>query len=150
MTVHPTPGLVLRDATEGDVALTYAITEDAMRGYVEKTWGAWDAHEERKKHARSFTPASHKIILADGAVAGCVAIEDFPTYTWLVKIYLLSQFRNFGIGSTLLRQFIGQSAVDQKPLRLQVLRVNRRAQKLYFQHGFKIAHETADRLFLQI
>ena len=39
-----------------DLALTYAITEDAMRSYVEETWGNWDGEEQRLKHRNNFTP----------------------------------------------------------------------------------------------
>ena len=98
--------LILRPATQDDLALAYVITEDAMRLYLEQTLGGWDCIDQLQKHQRSFTPDSHKIILVDGVEAGLVAIEDFPSYIWLVKIYLLASFRGFGIGSKLLRQFI--------------------------------------------
>ena len=40
------PLLRTRPATLEDLAFTYAITEDAMRGYVEETWGGWDEEEQ--------------------------------------------------------------------------------------------------------
>lgn len=142
--------LTMRNATLSDLKLTYEITEDAMRQYVEETWGQWDSAEQWLKHERNFTPETHRIILVGGVEAGFVALEDFPTYTWLVKIYLRSSFRNLGLGSELLRQFAGQAAAQHKPLRLQVLRVNKRAQQLYFRHGFQVSHETPERLFLEM
>ena len=141
--------LSLRDATAADLALSYAITEEAMRGYVEATWGHWDTGEQWAKHQRNFTPQTHQIILIDGVEAGFMAVEDFPSYTWLVKLYLRRDSRNLGIGSEMLRRLLAVTAAQHKPLRLQVLRVNGRAQQLYWRHGFKIAHETAERLFLQ-
>lgn len=142
--------MTLRSATLGDLKLTYEITEDAMRQYVEATWGHWNSDEQWLKHERNFTPETHRIILVDEVEAGFVAMEDFPSYTWLVKLYLRSSHRNRGIGSDLLRQFADQAAAQHKPLRLQVLRVNQRAQQLYFRHGFRVAHETPERLFLQL
>ena len=111
--------------------------------------GRWDADEQLGKHVRNFTPETHQIIVVDGIEAGFVAIEDFPSYTWLVKLYLRRDSRNLGIGSALLRQFMADAAAQHKPLRLQVLRVNTRAQQLYFRHGFKITYETPERLFLE-
>lgn len=140
----------LRGATQQDLALTYAITEDAMRAYEEQTWGVWNPEEQMRKHARNFTPQTHQIILIDGVESGFVAVEDFPSYLWLVKLYLRSSHRNRGVGSELLSQFADQAAAQNKPLRLQVLRVNQRAQQLYFRHGFQIAHETPECLFLQL
>jgi hypothetical protein len=78
----------LRDATEDDLHVTYAITEDAMRGYVEETWGSWDPDEQRQKHRANFTPETHKIIVFEGDVAGLVAVEQLPTHVWLVKLYI--------------------------------------------------------------
>ena len=144
--MHP---LSLRNATAADLALTYAITEEAMRGYVEATWGHWDTGEQWAKHQRNFTPQSHQIIQVDGVEVGFVAVEDFPGYIWLVKLYLRRNHRNQGVGSGLLQQLMADAAAQAKPLRLQVLRVNTRAQQLYFRHGFKIAHETPERLFLE-
>lgn len=141
--------LTLRNSTQGDTALIYAITEEAMREYMEETSGAWNSEEQLHQHQRRFDPISHKIIIVDGVEAGCIAIEDFPTYTWLVKIYLLRGFRGLGIGSELISGLLRQAAAEHKALRLQVLRVNKRAQKLYFRHGFQVAHETHDHLFLE-
>lgn len=149
MTPHPMRRLSLRSATARDLALTYAITEEAMRAYAEATWGPWNADEEFRKHRRNFVPETHRIILIGRDEAGLLAIEDFPTYTWLVKIYLRAAFRGQGIGSVLLRQVIADASAQDKPVRLQVLRVNTRAQQLYFRHGFTVAHETPERLFLQ-
>lgn len=146
---HRMPALSLRSATAGDLALTYAITEEAMRGHVEATWGRWDADEEFRKHQRNFTPQTHRIILMDDREAGMLAIEDFPTYTWLVKLYLRAAFRGRGLGSALLQQVIADASALDKPVHLQVLRVNTRAQQLYYRHGFTVAHETPERLFLQ-
>ena len=141
--------LTLRQATQNDLALTYAITADAMRLHVEKAWGSWDCEDQLQKHKRSFTPESHKIILVDGDEAGLVAIETFPSYTRLVKIYLLRAFRGLGIGSELMHQFIVTAHSEHKVLRLQVLKVNKRAQEFYFRHGFQVTYETTESLFLQ-
>lgn len=123
------PLLRMRRATEEDLALTYAITEDAMRDYVEETWGNWDAEEQLQKHRANFTPKTYRMILVEDEVAGLVAVEEFPSHVWLVKLYLLARFRGQGIGS-------------------QVLRVNKRAQALYAKHGFKVTEESAERLHM--
>lgn len=140
--------LRLRDATRDDLELTYAITEDAMRKYIEETWGVWNSDEQRSKHFSNFTPETHRIILADEAVAGFVAVETFPTYIWLVKLYLFSEYRGRGIGSKVLGDLLADARARGKQVTLQVLRVNQRAQALYARHGFKITEEQAQRLFM--
>ena len=142
------PLLHMRAATSEEFALTYAITEDAMRDYVEETWGMWDADEQLEKHRTNFTPETYRIILVKDEVAGLVAVEEFPSYIWLVKLYLLAKYRGQGIGSQVL-QGVQQSATAQgKPVTLRVLRVNKRAQALYAKHGFKVTEESAERLHM--
>jgi ribosomal protein S18 acetylase RimI-like enzyme len=162
----------LRPATAADLDLTFAITEDAMRGYVEATWGRWDAAEQRATHEANFTPATHRIIevstgsLADAVLAravaddraradagwvpaGFVAVEDLPEHLWLVKLDLLAPFRGRGLGSAVLRRVMADAAALGKPLYLRVLRVNTGAQALYRRHGFEVVGETPERLFMQ-
>ena len=64
--------LRLRDATKDDLQVTYEITENAMRGYVEETWGTWDPKEQQQKHRINFTPETHRLILLENEVAGFV------------------------------------------------------------------------------
>jgi len=142
------PLLRMRSATQDDLALTYAITEDAMRGYVEETWGKWDAEEQLQKHRTNFTPGTYRMILVEDEVAGLVAVEEFPSHVWLVKLYLLAKYRGKGIGSQVLRDVLRGAAAQGKPVTLRVLRVNARAQALYAKHGFKVTEEDGERLHM--
>ena len=143
--MHP---LRLRDATEDDLQITYEITEDAMRGYVEEAWGIWDSEEQQQKHRLNFTPETHRIVLVEDEVAGFVAVEDLPSHVWLVKLYLLARFRGRGIGSQLLEGVLKSAKAQGKPVTLRVLRVNKRAQALYEKHGFHVTEGTAERLHM--
>lgn len=164
------PEFHLRLATPADLDLTFAITEDAMRGYVEATWGGWDAAEQHAKHEANFTPATHRIIEVSACLhvrtavagvsadaesgaarlpAGFVAVEDLPEHLWLVKLYLLAPFRGQGLGSAVLRGLMDEAVALDKPVYLRVLRVNTGAQALYRRHGFEVVGETPERLFMQ-
>ncbi len=138
----------MRPATEDDLAVTYAITEDAMRGYVEETWGIWNAEEQLQKHRDNFTPQTYRIILANEQIAGLVAVEEFPSHVWLVKLYLFAAYRGQGIGSHVLQDVLETASSKGKPVTLRVLRVNKRAQALYGRHGFKVTEENAERLHM--
>ena len=140
--------LRLRPATPDDLALAYAITEDAMRGYVEETWGTWDDEEQLQKHRANFTPETYRMILIEDEVAGLVAVEEFPSHVWLVKLYVLAKYRGQGIGSQVLQGIQQNASAHGKPVTLRVLRVNKRAQALYAKHGFKVTEENAERLHM--
>ena len=142
------PVIRLRAALQDDLDLAYRITEDAMRPYVEQAFGGWNADEQWRKHEANFTPATHRIILVDAATAGFVAVEDFPDYTWLVKLYLFQAYRGQGIGSKVLNDLLAVARTHGKPVTLQVLRVNLRAQALYARHGFTVTGERPAHLFM--
>ena len=89
-----------------------------MRGYVEQTWGVWGRDEQWAKHRANFTPDTHRMIVIGDEVAGFVAVEDLPTYVWLVKFYLFQRFRNAGIGSAVLRSVLADARMRAKPVRL--------------------------------
>ena len=138
----------MRPATPDDLALAYEITEDAMRGYVEETWGNWDEEEQLQKHRANFTPETYRMLLVEGEVAGLVAVEEFASHVWLVKLYLLKKYRSQGIGSQVLQDVQRSAANLGKPVILRVLRVNKRAQALYAKHGFQVTEENAERLHM--
>jgi GNAT superfamily N-acetyltransferase len=138
----------LRPAQLSDLEVTYEITRDAMRDNVIKTWGEWKDDEQREKHLQNYTPATHRIVLYEDAEVGLLAVEEEPSYLWLVKLYLRSPFRGAGLGTALLQQVIREAAELGKAIRLRVLRVNEGAQRLYLRHGFSVVGEEPERLFM--
>jgi len=138
----------MRPATPEDLALAYTITDDAMRGYVEETWSKWDEEEQLQKHRANFTPETYRMLLVEGEAAGLVAVEEFPSHVWLVKLYLLKKYRSQGIGSQVLQDVQRSAASLGKPVILRVLRVNKRAQALYARNGFQVTEENAERLHM--
>ncbi|MFN7881843.1 MAG: GNAT family N-acetyltransferase [bacterium] len=141
-------GFSLRQAGKDDLALTYSITEDAMRPYVEATWGKWDEEDQLEKHRANYTPETCRIVVQDGRPVGLLAVEQEPEFLWLVKLYLLSAARNRGLGSSLLAQVVHEATAVAKPIRLRVLRANTAAQRFYLRHGFKVVGEEPERLFM--
>jgi ribosomal protein S18 acetylase RimI-like enzyme len=145
----PVPLFHLRAATTVDGERVYAISRDAMRSYVEQTWGCWHEIEQRRRHLENFTPSTHRIVEVGEAAAGVMAVETLPAQVSLVKLYLLAAFRGQGIGSALLAQIIGEADALGRPARLQVLRVNTRALALYARHGFCVVEQTPQRLVME-
>lgn len=143
------PRFSYRDASESDLKLTYEITRDAMRKYVELTWGDWNDEEQIQKHRDNFTPATHRIICVGAQEIGLVAVENPLDHVWLVKLYLRAEVQNQGIGSAILRDVIGHAESRDLPIRLRVLRVNERAQALYARHGFCVTGGTPERCFME-
>jgi ribosomal protein S18 acetylase RimI-like enzyme len=141
--------LRLRAATEDDLAFSYTVTEDAMRDYVETTWGVWNSEQQREHHRLSFRPATHQVICLGDEPVGILAIENHATYVQLDKLYLLRDARNQGLGSRLISDVIKQAGAVRKPIRLRVLRVNTSAQRFYARHGFAVTSLSNERCFME-
>jgi GNAT superfamily N-acetyltransferase len=145
----PQVAIEIRQATQEDTALSFAITEDAMRPYVEATWGQWDPVTQRRAHAESFVPATHWIVFAGGEAVGVVAAELEPSHVQLVKLYLRTPARGRGTGALILSSLLKAAAERSQPLRLRVLAVNIRAQAFYIRHGFRESSRTTERVFME-
>lgn len=143
------PQFELRACSADDLAVTYEITRNAMRAYVQQTWGSWDEAEQSLKHRQNYTPETYQLILVLGQPAGLIAVEVEPEYLWLVKLYLLSDHRGKGLGSALLAHVMQQARAQGKRVRLRVLRVNTGARRLYERHGFEVVQETPERCFME-
>jgi len=138
----------LRPALEADFAFIYSVTEAAMRGYVEQTWGPWDPSFQWDNTRKSFHQGTYQIISVQGKAAGLVAVETHDTHLQLEKLYLLPAFQNRGIGTFLVENLIARAASEGKSLRLRVLRVNP-ARRLYERLGFTVTDMTAERVYME-
>jgi ribosomal protein S18 acetylase RimI-like enzyme len=137
-----------REALPSDVEFAFAVTESAMRGYVERTWGSWEPQVQRERHQESFVPSTHRVVLANGRQVGIVAVDILPSHLQLEKLYLLPEVRNQGVGAQVLGQVLAQARDKAMPVQLRVLRVNTLAQRFYVRHGFVVTEATPERLFM--
>ncbi len=131
----------LRPIAAHDQELAYSITREAMRGYVEQTWGAWVEAEQRERHALTFNPGEQDFIVQDGEVLGLRALRWRVTDLFLARLYLRPQAQGRGLGSAVLRDLLGQARAVGRGVELQVLKVNSGAQRFYARHGFIRAGE---------
>jgi ribosomal protein S18 acetylase RimI-like enzyme len=139
----------LRPADAGDFDFGFEVTELAMRGYIEQTWGRWDEALHRRHHAATFKADTHRVILVAGERAGILAVEQQAEHVQLEKLYLLPGARNRGVGSQVLRSVLQPAIARGQSVRLRVLAVNTPAQRFYARHGFVVVAVTPERLFME-
>lgn len=141
----------LRPCTDADHDWAYALKCDASREVVERQFGPWDEAFQRALFTeRCWKPAiSHLVFVADAPPAGLIAWEDRGDHLWLDEIQVVRAWRGQGLGSALLRDLLTEARARTKPLRLQVLHANTRAQALYHRLGFKITGETGTHIVLE-
>jgi ribosomal protein S18 acetylase RimI-like enzyme len=131
--------IALRTCTKEDREFVYEAQRAGLREYVIATWGGWKEEEQRERFLSRFSPGRFEIVTRDGADVGFVEIVRGGDQLVVGNIELVPRYQRQGIGTVLLRRFIGEAA--GLPVRLQVLRVNP-ARSLYERLGFLVVGET--------
>ena len=81
--------------------------------------------------------ADRKIVLVDDAPVGRLVVDASANYVELIDIALLPDYRNQGVGTSVLRSVLAQADRIGRVVRLQVEKQNR-AVRLYERLGFAI------------
>jgi ribosomal protein S18 acetylase RimI-like enzyme len=129
---------VMRPATAEDRELFWQLLSQAMRPYVEATWG-WDAADQHARFVATFEPSACHVIELGGLPVGGVRVDYATTPIRLLNIQILPQFQRQGLGSAIIMAVL-QRAAD-RPVWLRVLKVNP-ARALYERLGFRVTGET--------
>lgn len=120
-----------------------------MRAYVEQTWGTWDEIAQEDFFRRSFDAHPIQIIVLDGADVGLLHVEHAPRELFLANIQILPAYQGRGLGAAVVRTVIASGQALRLPVRLQVLRVNTAARRLYERLGFALVAETPTHFMLR-
>lgn len=129
-------GPQLRPASEEDFDFLYHLHRTTLKEYVDATWG-WDPAFHRRRFTANFEPKKWQIVVVDGRDVGGLALDTRDDELVLNGIYILPEYQNRGLGTTLLRDLLAHA----RPVTLQVLKVNP-AKRLYERLGFAIVGET--------
>lgn len=137
MLVHYT----LRPATPADAAFLYDLHVAAMREVIAATWG-WDEAWQRRHFDEHFAPERIQLIVVDGEPVGMLELEDRPDDVFVANLKLLPKMQGYGLGTAVMRGVLARAAGRGVPVRLQVIRANAGARRLYERLGFVVTGET--------
>ncbi len=126
-----------RPIKQKDFEFLWRLHNAALKDYVTQTWG-WDEDWQKRNFAETFKPEKAQIIVFEEKDVGYWEVSEKETETVLISIRLLPEYQRRGIGTKIIKDLLDNS---QKPVRLQVLKVNP-AKKLYERLGFEIIDET--------
>ena len=129
-----------RKVEANDFEFLWQVHNAALKDYVTLVWG-WDEQRQRQLFRESFETERAKVIIFEGKDAGFLDVAERETETVLISIRLLPEFQNKGIGTKVIRDILNKSHEKNKPVRLQVLKINP-AKTLYNRLGFEIFGET--------
>ena len=86
-----------------------------------------------------------ELIEVSSSIVGCVLVRPYQDGYLLDEIYLEKEYRNLGIGSSILKD----KTMQFSPLYLWVYKDNQKAISLYKRIGFLVKEETAIRYFME-
>lgn len=132
----------LRPATSADREWLSELRRVTMRHYVEETWHWWDDEAQTARFNDRAELAKTSIVTLDGHDAGLLHVERDSKGIFLANIQILPAFQNRGLGTALVRQLMAQGQAWGQSVRLQVLKVNTPARRLYERLGFRPTDET--------
>jgi len=138
------PAFTLRPAKSGDAAFLFRLYASTR---VEELAGSgWPPAQQEaflrsqfvardRDYQANFPRATHTVIVAGRVPVGALIVNRTAVEIHLVDLALLPAHRGAGIGRRLLGDLIEEARAAGRPLRLQVLKINRAAQ-LYARLGF--------------
>ncbi len=131
----------LRPATADDAEFLFALHAATMRDAVNATWG-WDEAWQRDYFHAQFLPERIQMIEVSGETVGMLERVDQADECFIANVKILPAFQGSGLGTAVLRSVLASAARRQVPVRLQVLRANPDAQRLYQRLGFAVIDQT--------
>ena len=134
-------GLKIRKAQATDSEFVFAVKKAAFREYVEQIWG-WEDTYQRDLHNRRFAAQDLRIIQFHGTDVGFLSTSTSDMLK-VDQLYILPEYQGKGIGAACMKRIIDDANAEQKPVTLQVLRINTRATAFYQRLGFTIVDENA-------
>jgi len=126
---------VYRSTREEELAMVLDWTEEQKAAFVRQQFEA--QHAWYQDH---YEGATFDVILVDGVPAGRLYVHRREREIRLVDITLLPEFRQGGIGTSLLHDLLVESEASGKPLTIHV-EVYNPAMRLYERLGFRPIEE---------
>ncbi len=126
-------------ADESDFERLLDLRIRVMRAQLERI-GRFDPARARARFRDGFVPAHARLILVDGAVAGCVSLVPGDEGLELMHFYLEPASQGAGVGGEVLRRLCAEADARGLPIRLEVLK-HSPARRLYERHGFAFTHD---------
>lgn len=136
------PLFTLKPALATDYRWLWELKRQTMRPYVELTWGSWDDAVQEAFFRRNFSSETVQIIQVEEQNAGLLNLEHEAGELFLANLQIAPGWQNRGLGTAVIRTVLESARTLQKPIRLQVLRVNTGALRLYARMGFSTYQES--------
>lgn len=131
----------LQPATADDETYLYNLHRATMRDLVEQVWG-WDEPMQQEFFREHIAAGNHFLIQLKDENVGTVQYHDEADHLFIGNIEIDPDRQGEGIGTVVMQQLIKRAHTENKPVRLQVLKINTSACRLYQRLGFDFDGES--------
>lgn len=147
--IHSVQTLSFTHAAEDHIDFQYQLYV-STRNEEAASWG-WDTAQcdaffkmqfdlQRRSYKMQYPNAGYQLIWWDQEIIGSFLIVDQEEYLLLADIALLTEYRNQGFGSQVIRHFQQRAGRERKRMKLRVLSSNIAAHRLYERLGFQVVN----------
>ena len=136
----------LVNATKNDISNLIEYKLKSIFNYAENL--SLEEIRQINDYVKSNVPKeldNYKVICIDNKKIGCLLVVKKDDVILLDEIYLESEYRSKGIGSSIIRELL----INNSIVYLWVYKLNTKALSLYKKLSFKIIDETETRYFMQ-
>lgn len=127
-----------RESIPADAEWMAELRAVVMRPDLERL-GRFDEVRVRQRFQDAFVPDHTRVVVAEGADIGLVAVRPEPDALWIEHFYLDPAHQGQGIGREVLTALLSEGD-GKRPFRLNVLQGSP-ARRLYERHGFALERE---------
>ena len=127
--------------TEADREFFIHVHHTAYRKTIEEMFG-WDEALQDGFANKAFDEGGMNIIWFEDKKIGVVGWEEFSDYLWLKEVFLLPEHQGQGIGNYIVTMSQDRAKKAGKDLRLQTLKANIGAKRLYERCGLQVTDAT--------
>jgi GNAT superfamily N-acetyltransferase len=124
-----------------DLDFFIQVRHTAYRSTIESMFG-WDERQQDEYAKIAFALGGLTSVWRERERVGVVGWEEHQDYLWLKEVFILPTYQNQGIGSEIVTRSIAQARHNSRALRLQTLRANLGAKRLYERHGLRVTGAT--------
>jgi ribosomal protein S18 acetylase RimI-like enzyme len=122
----------LRPARESDLDFLYRLRRATVL----------EAASDEQQFRAGYHPASYQIITVENEPVGVLSISEKDEELFLERIEILPSHQRRGLGTRVIREVLDRAGAKGQTVRIQVLKTNPHACRLYERLGFRLFEET--------
>lgn len=135
--------LCCRPAAAEDFPFLFSVLKENMQELYQEAFGSWEDVEEQAFLRQDLAEAPYHLLCRGEAPIGFFSVEEQSDAWFVRELQLLRGEQGRGVGTCFLLALHAHAAAAGKNLRLEVLKGNQAAARLYEKLGFRETGQNA-------